>query len=720
MTGRTELVVEFEDSSDSVQPTRKVGFFARRRNRKKVRERIKELEKPIERTESAPERVAKARHPRRERQTSPARSQSISPAKAAIRRTSPDLVGNRPRRVDLEAREELRQIRGRREFLRQSAVGAGILALGAGLGYGSGYGQAQGLSGNTRTVITNTEIAARVIGGVRIATEFIPDPVPSGTDADPYPGSAIQAALNDGLHVYVPTGTWRLTSTIARAADGATIIGAGKSTKLVFNGVSPCISAGIRSGWLIANLAVDAGGLDVSLASETRFSEIWMNGILADNRPIGTGAGGAAGYYGVRAADFVTSGDGTPTNPYNASAIQAAINALPSRGGTVFIKEGIWSGPSRISVNKAGRVILRGTGTELSYRAYDGTANWFTLNCPTHIAAGFDCFSPTDFYDMNVSNHQSALDTGPVIKMIIDPTIRSEHQWLGGFTIKRVRVQFGNPGVWMTGQNFLPGIPTHDAWQIWMATMEQVYFDGGVRHLKIDKGDSPDAAQLELMMSEITSKGATGGVGRTFDINIDNIRGTWSNIMLEGDGGASDDYAFYVRLAGSNGGHIIQNVFFGDTTVARKDAYIESIRGLKVLNFMHGKDVDIIGSGHFQFGRYLGSGVVNVNATGEVVVESVPGNTLAVGTLTNPQNILIRRGPLNAGFIGSTLAGASPYTYTNNDAYLENVYLVGGAVTDVSRGGQSLEVKLEHVLAPGDSIVITHAAAPTIRRYGIS
>src|SRR3990167_9831473 len=55
-------------------------------------------------------------------------------------------------------------------------------------------------------------------------------------------------------------------------------------------------------------------------------------------------SGGAAAYYGVKAEDYITSGDGSAANPYNASAIQNAYNALPSTGGIVFIKEGIWRG----------------------------------------------------------------------------------------------------------------------------------------------------------------------------------------------------------------------------------------------------------------------------------------------------------------------------------------------------------------------------------------
>src|SRR3990167_9289809 len=49
-----------------------------------------------------------------------------------------------------------------------------------------------------------------------------------------------------------------------------------------------------------------------------------------------TGLAGLTGYYGQEAVP--TSGAGTDADPYNASAIETAINALPSKGGIVFVK----------------------------------------------------------------------------------------------------------------------------------------------------------------------------------------------------------------------------------------------------------------------------------------------------------------------------------------------------------------------------------------------
>jgi len=737
MTGHTEVILELEDSSDSIQPTRKGGFFARRQNRKKVRQRTEKLEEEIERAESAQERVAKARHPRRRRHTSPAKTQSSSLSKAATRSKSPDLVGNGPRRLDLEARKELRKDRGRREFLRQSAVGAGILALGAGLGYGSGSSQAQGLSGNGRTVITDLEIAARVIGGVRIATEFIPDPVPSGTDADPYPGSAIQAALNDGLHVYIPAGTWRLTSTITRPADGATIVGAGRSTKLVFNGLTPCISAGLASGWLIANLATDAGGIDVLSSSDSRITEIWVNGTLTDNRPRGTVSGGTGGHYGVRAADFITSGDGSNANPYNGSAIVDAINALPDRGGIVFVKSGVWRGP-RIALGglgQAGRdkkIIVMGEGCDMS--GHNGADTTFHAGIVgTVIQCGFDIMTggcQVDFHNCELS--PGATLTNPVLKYFYDGTGGGPGFWQqGGFTIRNCRFMRGHPQLWVTGTN----VSAADAVQHWNVVVDRCHFRLGGTAIKID--DNAGVAYNGIFRGSIrdvqiqANSMLVGGVAkRAVDVDIANLKGLWTNWLIEdsgGFGGAVPDYTMYIRTARAGPGFVLQAVDFGDRCNAPKEAYLEaSIEGMTVRNFWFGgifadpRTVDIRGFGDFEIGSYTPAGTVNVLAASHVVLRQPKGLVLNTGILTNPENILIIREAGAVGLIGSTTPAGSPYTYTNNDACVEAVYLVGGTVTDVSRNGQSLGAERVHYLAPGDAITISHTSGPSIKRFAVS
>ena len=95
------------------------------------------------------------------------------------------------------------------------------------------------------------------------------------------------------------------------------------------------------------------------------------------------------------------------------------------------------------------------------------------------------------------------------------------------------------------------------------------------------------------------------------------------------------------------------------------------------------------------------------------------GLDLRLETINNPDRVLVILGQPSVGPIGTTTPTGSPITHTNNDSYDEVVYLVGGTITDVTRNGQSLGTEQVHPLAPGDSIVITYTAAPTIRRFGV-
>lgn len=130
-----------------------------------------------------------------------------------------DEVPQGPRRVDDEGREQLVEGLVRRDFL-----GGGVaFGLAAGLSALLGYSirDAQGAPGDAGggTVITDTDVDAKRIAGVRIATEFTTGPVPAGTAADPYPVGAIQAAIDDlgsaGGEVYIPAGLWKGTTPLS-------------------------------------------------------------------------------------------------------------------------------------------------------------------------------------------------------------------------------------------------------------------------------------------------------------------------------------------------------------------------------------------------------------------------------------------------------------------------------------------------------------------------
>lgn len=539
-----------------------------------------------------------------------------------------------PHRVDEKARKELAtRSLDRRAFLGKAAIGAGFLALGSSLGYGAGHAQGVGLSGNTRTVITDTEIAAKVIGGIRYATEFIPDPVPAGTDVDPYPGSAIQAALDDGPHVFIPSGTWRLSGTIARAADNITIVGAGKATKLVFDGATPCISAGVQSGWLIANLATDAGGVDTSGSTQTRVTEIWTNNALTDNRPVATGGGGGAGYYGVRAIDFVTSGDGSTTNPYNASAIQNAINALTSRGGVVFVKAGYWEGNTRIVIPESkDNVIFIGEGASLYYGGDDAQGR---AQIGTHVRAGFDCYVPASFDGLEISPRPGLEWSEPGLRYILDPTVNASlHQWLSGFFIKNCRFQNGHPALHMTGRN-MPLFP--DTWQIWHVVLERLTFMECGTGLQVDKGDDTrGGAVLRMVANDVKFQHCNGVNARTVNILLgdSNWKGEFSNVLVEDSAQAGTDYAVHIDCFGT-GGLVLRNWDFGDGSLAQKDAFVAIRRGGLVENFITTKSVDLSGGGYYKIGReWWGTGTISCDGgVSSLVLEQIDGYALPIGTI---------------------------------------------------------------------------------------
>src|SRR3990167_7237612 len=169
-------------------------------------------------------------------------------------------------------------------------------------------------------------------------------------------------------------------------------------------------------------------------------------------------SGGAAAYYGVKAEDYITSGDGSAGNPYNASAIQSAIDSLPSRGGFVFIKEGIWRGTSRIQLpgsaadtNK--RITLQGAGAPRSH-IYEMSGN--DGQSGTHIQAGIDMYRPCDIYDLTIAPHPNDYNVSgkDCLRIVYDRNRHAtDYAFLSGFNIERCRFWRGDYGIRFTGVN---------------------------------------------------------------------------------------------------------------------------------------------------------------------------------------------------------------------------------------------------------------------------
>ena len=154
-----------------------------------------------------------------------------------------DSVPHKGARVDDEAREELASVvereTSRRDLLRVGAIaGGGILAglLVDRLAQPALGAPGDGIPGST---ISNTDIDAKRIAGIRIASEFASSKH-AGTSADPWPGSAIQAAMDDlpagGGVVFVPGGTWNASSPLRITRSDIALGGTGSATRLVTNG----------------------------------------------------------------------------------------------------------------------------------------------------------------------------------------------------------------------------------------------------------------------------------------------------------------------------------------------------------------------------------------------------------------------------------------------------------------------------------------------------
>lgn len=88
------------------------------------------------------------------------------------------------------------------------------------------------------------------------------------------------------------------------------------------------------------------------------------------------------------------------------------------------------------------------------------------------------------------------------------------------------------------------------------------------------------------------------------------------------------------------------------------------------------------------------SGAIQNNGTNTIIKDNKGYNPVGVSTIT---------------------VGASPFTYTAG-ASPETVYIRGGTVSDISKGGQTLFTDTNHSveLEPYESVTVTYSVAPTM------
>jgi len=105
------------------------------------------------------------------------------------------------------------------------------------------------------------------------------DYVCDGTSDDVQIQAAVDALPSGGGKVTLLEGTFTLSNAISRAIDNITIQGQGESTILNLDAAAAVIDAGSQSGWFLLDFNTDAGGIDISSATNSA-SRYWKNGTL--------------------------------------------------------------------------------------------------------------------------------------------------------------------------------------------------------------------------------------------------------------------------------------------------------------------------------------------------------------------------------------------------------------------------------------------------------
>lgn len=97
-----------------------------------------------------------------------------------------------------------------------------------------------------------------------------------GTTDDVKFQAALDALPSVGGKIVILAGNYSFGSTVSRAIDNVTIEGAGKGSYIAYDGSSPVFDAGSRSGWVFRDFSTDAGGINVSSATNWLISNVWV------------------------------------------------------------------------------------------------------------------------------------------------------------------------------------------------------------------------------------------------------------------------------------------------------------------------------------------------------------------------------------------------------------------------------------------------------------
>ena len=367
----------------------------------------------------------------------------------------------------------------------------------------------------------------------------------------------------------------------------------------------------------------------------------------------GVAGGAGASYYGVRAEDFITSGIGTDANPYNLSAITSAINALPSQGGIVFIKEGVYRG-TRIflgGTGQAGRsksVILQGASADLTglnwanYQAVGGDDLFGTV-----LEGGFEI----NTYGCQVHFKNLGLRTtsGPNLKFvgnIADEAITQNNAFpLGGFRIEDCKFYGGDPAIWV-----IPGSPTQSDVQNWNVLIERIHIREAARGIRIEDTTGYNG----IFRGNIKHCVIQALSGQAISVDIANLKGVWEDIIVE-DCGSGSTPTVSIRCARAGPGFSLTSIDFGDACNSTEDAffecYLDGMMKIQQLHWGHQFNTTIVrnvrlrGFVDFEGGAWNTTGNPNqkliVDQASKIYIRPIPGDSFVLGTVANPTNVYV-------------------------------------------------------------------------------
>lgn len=131
-------------------------------------------------------------------------------------------------------------------------------------------------------------------------------------------------------------------------------------------------------------------------------------------------------------------------------------------------------------------------------------------------------------------------------------------------------------------------------------------------------------------------------------------------------------------------------------------------------NVVIGNKVFNITGATFSYAISEDGGADNNTIIGNDVIAGATGTINAVGAHT----VCRDNNGFNPQGVAAITVGASPFTYTNNDAVEEMVYITGGTVSAIAKNAVTIFAASPAgvLLTPGESLTVTYSVAPTMNK----